>query len=234
MNAIELQKILFSYRGTPILQDLSLKIPAGEFLGIFGPNGGGKTTLLKLLMGFLDPQAGSIRIFGKKPEDARNHIGYVPQAHRTDPDFPITVSELISLGLLSKRPYPGGFSKEEREESEFWMEKLFLLPHKDKAYGELSGGLAQRALLARALIANPDILLLDEPTANIDSSSVAVVLKTLEELRGKKTILLVTHDLNSAIQRTDRLACVQRTLSIFQPEEVCNHFSLGLYHEVGR
>jgi zinc transport system ATP-binding protein len=234
MNAIELQKILFSYRGTPILQDLSLKIPAGEFLGIFGPNGGGKTTLLKLLMGFLDPQAGSIRIFGKKPEDARNHIGYVPQAHRTDPDFPITVSELISLGLLSKRPYPGGFSKEEREESEFWMEKLFLLPHKDKAYGELSGGLAQRALLARALIANPDILLLDEPTANIDSSSVAVVLKTLEELRGKKTILLVTHDLNSAIQRTDRLACVQRTLSIFQPEEVCNHFSLGLYHAVGR
>ena len=234
MTALKLKNLSFSYRGIPILRNLSLEVPRGEFLGIFGPNGGGKTTLLKLLMGFLEPEEGAIEILGEAPKLARHHIGYVPQAQRTDPDFPITVSELISLGLLSTRPYGGGFSKRERDASELWMEKLDLLEHKNKAFGELSGGLAQRALLARALIANPDLLLLDEPTANIDASSLAVVLNTLDELRGKKTILMVSHDLNSVSSRANRLICVQRTLSIFQPEEICNHFSLGLYHEVPR
>jgi zinc transport system ATP-binding protein len=233
-EALLLSNVYFSYRGASILRKISLSVSPGECVGIFGPNGGGKTTLLKLLMGFLSPRAGSILIYGEKPEKIRHRIGYVPQAQRTDPYFPITVSELIALGLLSKRPFGGGFSQKEQEASELWMEKLGLLDHKEKAFGELSGGLAQRALLARALIANPEILLLDEPTSNIDHSSLSVVLKTLDDLRGKKTILLVTHDLNSAVQRTDRLACLQGSLSILHPDELCNHFSLGLYHEVLR
>ena len=227
---IEFDHISFSYRGAPALNDISLSISQGELIGIFGPNGGGKTTLLKLMMGFIVPQTGAVRIFEKEPKEVRHRIGYVPQILRTDPDFPITVAELIALGRLAKRSFTGGFSKEDWIASEYWMEELGLLEHKDKAYGELSGGLAQRALLARALIADPEILLLDEPTANIDAQSLAVVLQTLEGLHGKKTILLITHDLNRTLQKADRLFCVQRTLSIFQPEEICNHFSLGLYH----
>jgi zinc transport system ATP-binding protein len=227
---IEFHNVSFTYRKIPALTDVSLSVASGEFLGVFGPNGGGKTTLLKLLMGFLTPQQGLIRILGKKPEEVRHRIGYVPQLLRTDPDFPITVSELIALGQLARRPWVGGFRAEEWDAAEFWIEKLGLLEHREKAYGELSGGLAQRALLARALIGDPDILLLDEPTANIDVCSLAVVIRVLEELKSKKTILLITHDLNHILKRADRLLCVQRTLSFLRPEEVCSHFSLGLYH----
>jgi zinc transport system ATP-binding protein len=227
---IDIREVSFSFQGLPVLQEVNLTIAPGEFIGIFGPNGGGKTTLLKLLMGFLIPESGSIRLFGESPEKIRHRIGYVPQVHRTDPDFPITVAELIAMGRLSRRPYFGGFSKTDWIECESWMERLGLLPHKDKAYGELSGGLAQRALLARALIADPDLLLLDEPTANIDAASLAIFLHTIENLKGKKTILLVTHDLNTVAQRVSRLLCVQGKISIFQASEICEHFALGLYH----
>jgi zinc transport system ATP-binding protein len=228
---IVFEDVTFSYRGTPVLNNVSFSISQGEFIGIFGPNGGGKTTLLKLMMGFITPQKGKIRIFEKEPDEVRQRFGYVPQTLHTDPDFPITVKELIALGLMRKRSFIGGFSKEDWAASEYWMEELGLSEHKEKTYGELSGGLAQRALLARALVGDPDILLLDEPTANIDAHSLTVVLHTLEELRRKKTVLLITHDLNRTLQKADRLFSVQRTLSVIQPQEICNHFSFGLYQE---
>ena len=224
-SRIELDNIIFSYRGEPILKNLSLMIDSGEFIGIFGPNGGGKTTLLKLLMGFLQPQNGSIRIFGQSPHSQRHRIGYVPQVHRADSDFPITVEELIGLGRLSRRRSP-----EDIEECERWMENLGLLAHRHSAYGELSGGLAQRALLARALASDPDLLLLDEPTANVDSHSLGVIFHILKELKGKKTILFVTHDLRTIVPQVNRLLCIQGTATTYKPEEVCQHFALGLYH----
>ena len=227
---IEFCQTSFSYRGLPVLQDVNLSIEPGEFIGIFGPNGGGKTTLLRLLLGFITPDSGSLRVFGERPEKVRHRIGYVPQIHRTDPDFPISVSELIALGRLARKPFFGGFTQNDWHECERWIERLGLMDHKDKAYGELSGGLAQRALLARALISDPDLILLDEPTANIDSASLTIFLQTLDDLKGRKTILLVTHDLKAVVQRVSRLLCVQSTISTFQPSEICQHFTLGLYH----
>ena len=227
--AIDLANISFSYRGEKVLHELSLQIATGEFIGIFGPNGGGKTTLLKLLMGFLTPQSGQIHIFGKSAQEQRHRIGYVPQLHRSDRDFPITVEQLIALGRLSHKD-----QSQTMQECERWMESLGLLSHRDKPYGELSGGLAQRALLARALVGDPDLLLLDEPTANVDAHSLTTIFNILKTLQGKKTILFVTHDLKSLVPQVSRLFCIQRNAVAYEPQAVCQHLALGLYHTGAR
>jgi len=219
---IEIEDLFFSYERLQVLHQVSLKVAKGEFIGIMGPNGGGKTTLLKLLMGFLTPTAGQIQVVGK--------IGYVPQVQKTDRDFPITVYELILLGALSKTTFWGTYPAEVKEKATLLMETLGLFPHKNKVFGALSGGLAQRALLARALLSDPDLLLLDEPTANIDPVSSKIIFEMLEELKGKKTILLVTHDLKTIIERVGRVLCVQGNVISFLPKDVCEHFALGLYH----
>jgi len=229
-SAIQLNHVNFSFHSDPVLQNVNLTIEQGEFIGIFGPNGGGKTTLLKLIMGFLTPISGKVRIFNQAPEKVRRKIGYVPQIHRIDPDFPITVAELISMGLSSRRSLFSHLTKNDWLQGDFWIERLGLAAYKNKSYSELSGGLAERALLARALISNPDLLILDEPTAHIDAASVAILLETLEELKGRITILLVTHDLKTVLHKTSRLICVQNKVSTFQPHEICEHFNLGLYH----
>lgn len=219
---IEIDDLFFSYEGVNVLQRVNLYIQKGEFIGIMGPNGGGKTTLLKLLMGFLRPTTGTVQVEAK--------ISYVPQAHRTDRDFPIAVSELILLGALSKTTFWGTYPAEVKEKANELMDQLGLTAHKNKVFGSLSGGLAQRALLARALLSDPDLILLDEATANIDAASTRVIFEILEGLKGKKTILLVTHDLKTIIERVDRVLCVQGEVTSILPKDVCEHFALGLYH----
>lgn len=228
--AVEVFNLLFSYDTLPVLQRVNLQIAKGEYIGIMGPNGGGKTTLLKLLMGFLTPTKGKVTIFDRHPAEVRTRIGYVPQVHRTDRDFPITLFELVLQGALSKMSLFGTFPIFVKEKAEDLIERLGLAPHKHKAFGSLSGGLAQRALLARALLSDPDLLLLDEPAANIDAPSAAVIFELLESLKGKKTLLLVTHDLRTIIEKVDRVLCVQGEVNAYLPKEVCEHFAIGLYH----
>ncbi len=219
---IEIANLSFSYDSVTVLEKVNLGIAQGEFVGIIGPNGGGKTTLLKLLMGFLKPTKGKVH--------SRGRIGYVPQINRTDRDFPITVQELIWLGALSKISFWGTYPVEIKEKANGLMELLGLTAHKEKMFGALSGGLAQKALLARALLSDPDILILDEPTANIDGTTTIAILELLESFKGKKTILMVTHDLKTIIERVDRVLCVEREISSLLPKDVCKHFALGLYH----
>ena len=219
---IEIKDLFFSYDKFQVLQNVNLEVKKGEFIGIIGPNGGGKTTLLKLIMNFLKPNKGKISVHGT--------IGYAPQVHRTDRDFPITVEQLILLGALSKTTIWGHYPESIKTEAHSMMQHLGLLPYKNKVFGSLSGGLAQRTLLARALLSDPDLLLLDEPTANIDPLSCTLIYNLLDLLKRKKTILLVTHDLNTAIATVDRILCVQGTVNSFLPKEVCEHFALGLYH----
>lgn len=226
-HSIVISNLSFSYEKASLLEKVNLEIASGEFLGIMGPNGGGKTTLLKLLMGFLTPQKGKIRIFGLPPDQARLKIGYVPQVHHTDRDFPITVFELILLGALSKKIFPSSSSK---KKAEILMDELGLTPYKEHPFSSLSGGLAQRALLARALLSDPELLLLDEPLANIDAHSSKAIMERLEAFKGKKTILIVTHDLRTIVERVDRILCVQTKVASLLPREVCEHFALGLYH----
>jgi len=216
MNAIEWEEVLFAYDGQVVLHPSSFSLPKGKLIGIMGPNGGGKTTLLKLLMGFLVPQKGKIRLFDKSPAENYPNIGYVPQFSRSDREFPITLEEVVGLGS--------------RENGGKWIEKLNLGAHKKKRFGALSGGLAQRTLLARALASNPTILLLDEPTANIDPPSAVAILDLLDSLKGEMTILLVTHDVKTIIERVDQILSVQGKIHKYLPGEVCEHFAMGLYH----
>jgi zinc transport system ATP-binding protein len=219
---IEIEELSFSYDANVILEKIDLHIGQGEFIGIIGPNGGGKTTLLKLLMGFLRPSKGRVVLRGK--------VGYVPQINRTDRDFPITVHELIMLGGLSEISFWGAYPEEIKEKAMGLIKLLGLDAHKEKIFGSLSGGLAQKALLARALLSDPDILILDEPTANIDPASSAAILELLESLKRKKTILMVTHDLKTIIERVDRVLCVEKEITSLLPQDVCKHFAFGLYH----
>ncbi len=215
------ENLFFSYPKTPVLQGASFEIEPGEMVGIIGPNGGGKTTLLKLIMGFLEPDGGFLQ---KIP---REMIGYVPQVNHIDRDFPITVQELVMLGGMKNSFFDPPNTK---ETALFWIEELGLEAYKSKAFSALSGGLQQKALLARALVSDPEFLLLDEPTANIDPVSRMFIIDKLETFKGNKTILLVSHDLQTTIEKVDKILCVQSQITTYLPQEICEHFALGLYH----
>ncbi len=221
--AIEVKNLSFNRDRTAILQEINLLVKEGEFVGIFGPNGGGKTTFLKLLLGLLKPTSGSIKIFGVSPEEARTRIGYVPQAKLFDPQFPISVLDVVLLGLLSKKRDP----KKAKEA----LRKVDLLDKENRPFGTLSGGQAQRVLIARALVGEPDILLLDEPTVSIDAEAEKTIYGLLTALQGSITILMVTHDLQPILGKADKLVCIHQKLSAYLPREVCEHFALGLYHD---
>jgi zinc transport system ATP-binding protein len=232
MNTIiDCENLSFAYEGTPILRNVSFKIHEGEFVGIIGPNGGGKTTLLKLIAGFLKPSSGSLKLFDTSPQHAIQEIGYVPQAMRFDKQFPISVFEVVLSGRLSRLSWYGSYSEEDRSIARETLELLGLTPLQHVAFGTLSGGQAQRTLIARALVSQPKLLLLDEPTANVDAQVETEIYTLLKQLQGKMTILMVTHDLSAAIDQVERILCVQQTLISLQPQEVCEHFALGLYHK---
>lgn len=228
--AVNFDDVTFFYEDTPVLKDVNFSIEEGSFVGMIGPNGGGKTTLLKLLMGFLKPTRGSISIFGNPPSYGKQEIAYVPQSLRYDKQFPISVMELVLGGRLAHLPWYGVFSKEDIEAAIQALERVNMSQFKDRGFGTLSGGQAQRALIARALASNPKLLLLDEPTANVDANAEHDIYDILKKLQGYMTILMVTHDLNTAIHLFDKVLCVQHTCTVLDPQQVCEHFAIGLYH----
>jgi len=226
----KLENLSFAYDQHPVLKEATAEIFDGEFIGIIGPNGGGKTTLLNLLMGFLHPTAGSITLKDHPPGVGRDEIGFVPQALRFDTQFPITLEEVVTMGALKNQRLFHGPSRKDRQEARAMIDKLGLTPLKDRPFGTLSGGQMQRTLVARALIGHPKILLLDEPTASIDFESQATLFSQLRELKGSLTILMVTHQIQPILKDVDRLLCVQTTLSSLAPEKVCEHYAMGVYH----
>lgn len=227
---VDVERLSFAYQDSWVLKDASFSISSGEFVGIIGPNGGGKTTLLKLLMGFLKPASGIIRVFGGSPNSAQKRLSYVPQVMRFDKQFPISVLEVVLLGRLSHLPWYGRHHNTDREAALDALNKVGLADFQGNAFGTLSGGQAQRVLIARALVSNPDLLLLDEPTASVDIQAEAEIYSLLHELRGKMTILMVTHDLKAAIDYVQKVICVQHSIVTLSPQEVCEHFAMGLYH----
>jgi zinc transport system ATP-binding protein len=228
---VEIEKLSFSYPNTSVLSNVSLTVNQGEMIGIIGPNGGGKTTLLKLIMGFLKPTKGKIRVFGESPfNHSKQELAYVPQAMRFDRQFPISVLEVVLSGLLSQLPWYGRFRQTDRQAAFEALEKVGLAQFYQAPFGSLSGGQAQRILIARALVSNPKLLLLDEPTASVDSQAQADIYTILKKLQGKVTTLMVTHDLRTAVDLVQRLFCVQGSVFSLKPEQVCEHFAIGLYH----
>lgn len=223
---LELENVSFSYHNTPVLSNISFEVNSGEFIGVIGPNGGGKTTLLKLILGFLKPTQGKILLAKNLHE-----IAYVPQAMKYDREFPISVLEVVLSGLLSHLPWYGSFHQKERKAARHALEQVGMEQFCNHPFGELSGGQAQRVLIARALVAKPHLLLLDEPTASVDSQAEADIYAILKKLHGKMTIMMVTHDLRAAVNQVDRILCVQGRVFSLKPEEVCEHYAIGLYHD---
>lgn len=229
-HVVELENVCFAYQDNDVLKDISFTINEGEFVGIIGPNGGGKTTLIKLLMGFLKPSEGHIAIFNHPPMMSRQQIAYVPQSLGFDKQFPISVLELVLEGRLSHLPWYGIFSKQDKQIALEALERVDLLDLQDRSFGSLSGGQIQRALIARALASQPSLLLLDEPTASVDNRSETDIYEILKGLQGEITIMMVTHNLQAAIELVEKVICIQQTATLLNPKQVCEHFALGLYH----
>ncbi|MFH2029810.1 MAG: metal ABC transporter ATP-binding protein [Bacteroidota bacterium] len=231
-KVIEIQDLTFSFNNVPVLSNISIDVERNDFWGIVGPNGGGKTTLLKLILGFLKPGSGLIKILETDPERARTKIGYVPQFGSMDKAFPITVQQVVEMGLTdSKNFFPWGQSKLRCKVNEV-LESLKILPLRKKYFGELSGGQQQRVLIARALISDPEILLLDEPTSSIDSSIEGDFFTLLKSLCKEITILLVSHDVAFISSYVNKIACVNNSLVCHASNEITTpELISGLYKD---
>ncbi len=228
---IDVKNLSFSHDGkTPLLSSVSFQILKGEKIGIFGPNGGGKTTLLKLLLGFCSPSSGSISVLGESPQKGRRKVGYVPQGLKSDKAFPISVLDVVMMGLLDELSFWGRFSKKLKEKGMEALKRVGLHNLHAQPFGTLSGGQVQRVLIARALVSEPQILILDEATANVDPKASEEINAFLFDLSPQVTLVLVTHDLQMMLKYFDRLLCVQNQVSSLLPKDVCEHFALGLYH----
>ncbi len=212
--AIELNHVCFRYGNVTALEDINIKLEDGEFLGIIGPNGGGKTTLLKILTGLLKPSEGSIKVFGKDIEKQRSLLGYVPQFTSFDNSFPISVYDVVKMGRINK---PSGDSGDIINES---MELLNIVDLRNKPIGDLSGGQKQRVLIARAVVSEPKIILLDEPTASTDARTGRSVYELLDELNKSATIILVSHDIGAISSYVKKIACLNRKLIYHDSKEV--------------
>jgi len=198
--AVRFDAVSFSYGDVQVLENASFHIHKGEFVAMVGPNGSGKTTVLKLLFGLEMPSAGKIEILG----GGKSNLAYVPQQPPADNMFPITVKGIVRMGLL--RPLKG--YKDEKTAVVQAMERTGIAELAERPYRSLSGGQKRRALVARALAANPQLLVLDEPTANMDSESETRLYETLGAYKGKTTILIVTHDTEFVTSLTDRVLCL--------------------------
>lgn len=219
---IQVEHLFFSFDQVSVLKDVSFSIQKGEFIGLFGPNGGGKTTLCRLLAGLLKPNRGRVSLSGK--------VAFVPQNFAPDPLFPISVLEVVLMGRLQQAPRFFGYSPHDRQKAFEALKTVGLEAYKEYSFSALSGGQKQRVLVARALASEPDILILDEATANMDSRSILGLLKTLKEK--SYTILMVTHQVACALDNCDRLLCVQGSVKEMSHNTVCQHFKSGLYHGV--
>lgn len=208
--AMELEGVCFSYDRTEVLKDVSFSLKQGEFLGIIGPNGGGKTTLVKLLLGLLQPDRGAIRILGMAPNAASHRVGYVPQSTDLSSAFPISVMEVALMGRLSRARIGRRYTREDEEKVRSALEKAGMWQHRHKLMGKLSGGQKQRVFIARALATDPEILFLDEPTAGIDPEFQVNLYDILQELNKRVTIVVITHDIGVVSSYMKSIACVNK------------------------
>ena len=226
---IKMNNLSFSYNGLPVLDEVNLTIYERDFLSIVGPNAGGKTTLLKLILGLLKPSDGSIRVFGLPPVKARSRIGYMPQYSNLDPLFPVSVLDVVLMGRLGNGRRFGFFGKSDREAAVEALRKVELQDVSNRSFSDLSGGQHQRVLIARALVTNPDLLLLDEPTSNVDAVVETELYELLNELNEKMTVVLVTHDLGFVSGYVKRVACVNRKVVVHATNEISGEMINELY-----
>lgn len=207
-EVISIKNLKVEYDGFPVLDVINLPVYENDFLGIIGPNGGGKTTLLKVILGLIKPSEGEVRVMGKQPAEARKYIGYVPQFSMHEYDFPINVWNVALMGRLSQKKWLEGFNREDIEATNKALEVVNMMHLKDRQIDKLSMGQKQRVFIARALVSRPKILLLDEPTASVDEPMQTDIYEFLKKLKDKITVILVSHDIGVISSYVDKIACL--------------------------
>ncbi len=226
---IEIKNIWFAYNGQTVLEDVSLDIRQGDFIAMIGPNGGGKTTLLKLMLGLLRPNKGAIRVLGDPTAKASHHIGYVSQDVHINRSFPITAIDVVLMGKLEPGKRWAKSSVQDRTDALDALERLEIADYESCKIGELSGGQRQRVFIARALVTQPKVLLLDEPTASIDAKGQAEFYRLLKELNKDITILVVSHDLVAISTYVKSVACVNKRLHYHHQAEITGEMLEEMY-----
>jgi zinc transport system ATP-binding protein len=228
--AIVVENVSFSYGAARVLERINLTIAPGEFIGLVGPNAGGKSTLLKLILGVLEPHSGRIEVLGQPPRRAAPRIGYVPQFPSFARDFPITVADVVALGRLGSGWRSWGWHRAaDRAAAQRALAEVEALDLAPRRIGALSGGQLQRVLLARALVSAPEILILDEPTANIDQRVEGEIFNLLATLNQRLTLVVVSHDIAFISAYVSRVACLNRTLLDHDTAAVDDQTILKLY-----
>lgn len=227
-TAIDITGVNFTYDQRPTLVDVNLSINERDSVCVVGPNGGGKTTLMKLIIGLLTPDNGTIKIFGQRPEDAFKLISYVPQYAQYDSKFPISVQEVVLMGRLGSS-FTGRYTKKDRETAFEALDNVDMLELAKRPFSAISGGQRQRVLIARALASQGRIIILDEPTANIDKESEDHLFEILARLNTTMTILMVTHDVGFASKFFKRIACVNREVVMHPTSELTGELIKDMY-----
>lgn len=234
---VSIEGVSFSFGTTQVLVDVAFSIMPDDFLAIIGPNGSGKTTLLKIILGILHPASGAVRLMG---EDVKHfshweRLGYVPQkATHIDPFFPASVREVVAMGLLSQKRFPRLVKRQDERAIDEALKKVNMQKLKNRRIGELSGGQQQRVFIARAIVNNPDILFLDEPTTGVDAETQARFYDMLDELNRTHgiTVVLITHDIGVITRHARKVACLnQRLVFHGTHEDFCNS---GVVQEILR
>ena len=226
---VEIKNVWFAYNGQTVLEDVSLDIQQGDFIAMIGPNGGGKTTLLKLMLGLLRPNKGAIRVLGDPTAKASHHIGYVSQDVHINRSFPITAIDVVLMGKLEPGKRWAKSSVQDRTDALNALERMEIADCASSKIGELSGGQRQRVFIARALVTQPKVLLLDEPTASIDAKGQAEFYRLLKELNKDITILVVSHDLVAISTYVKSVACVNKRLHYHHQAEITGEMLEEMY-----
>jgi zinc transport system ATP-binding protein len=225
---ISLNGVDFSYNGELVLKDVDLEIHEREMIGIIGPNGGGKTTLLRIILGLLKPRRGEVLVFGQPPARSSHRLGYVPQHMLYDNRFPVSVLDVVLMGLTGKSSL-GPFARATVRKAEEALASVNLSDYRNNPFAELSGGQRQRVLIARALASSPDMLLFDEPTANVDTTAGEKLYEILEQLNSRMTILIVSHDIGFVNRHITSVVCVNQQVVVHPTSALAGQNIIDLY-----
>lgn len=217
--AIQLSDVCFAYDSEEVLHNVNLSVIDKSFVAVVGPNGGGKSTLVKLILGLIKPKRGKVEIFGESPEHRRHNIGYVAQHLGFDPDFPVSVLDVVLMGRVDQHGF-GPYRQADRHRAVAALERVQLEQMSHRALMQLSGGERQRVLIAQALVSDPELLILDEPTANVDKKAELEIYELLHELNEAMTIIVVSHNLNVVTRHASHVACVNRTASLTRMDDI--------------
>lgn len=230
-RVIEARGVSFAFNGEPVLEDVDFTVARNDFVAMVGPNGGGKSTLVRLLLGLLTPQRGKVLILGQPPSKVRSRLGYLPQHPSLDKAFPINVDEVVLMGRLGLGGFSlgGRWSRADKEAAQQALDTVGLADLAGRPFAELSGGQRQRVLIARALATQPELLFLDEPFAGVDPGAEETIYSILQELNSSMTILMVSHDLGFVSPLVGHVICVNRTVATHPTAELTPELIRGMY-----